>query len=346
MRLRFASLNVWALPYGMAPDTSDRLRRIGEGFAEDPADVWALQEVWTEEAQRDLAAAAREAGYAHVWHPDQGRGGSGLFLASRLPLADVRLETYRTAGIATHIHRGDYAGGKGFATARLETDAGPLVLVNTHLHAQYAPPRSDLYHAHRVGQVVQLAYALRAVREPIVALGDFNLREARPEYEILQGLTGFVDAAAALDAREPTSSDGDRIDYVFSRGPIPRSFASFDAASDHRGVRAELEIVAAPEVQPDPIALRRAAVTLERGRYQARGRRGRERLAAGALTLGALAAILGARASRRRFLRLGLGLGAALALPAAGLAALSSERWVPAERQALAEVASLLDAWH
>jgi endonuclease/exonuclease/phosphatase family metal-dependent hydrolase len=346
VRLRVASLNVWALPFGLAPDTPERMRRIGDGFAGDPADVWALQEVWTEDAQHELSEAARRAGYAHVWHPDEGRGGSGLFLASRLPLGDVQLEPYRTAGIATHVHRGDYAGGKGFALARLETGAGPLVLVNTHLHAQYTSNRSDLYHAHRVGQVVQLAYALRGVREPVIALGDFNLRERRPEYEILQGLTGFVDAAAALDAREPTASDGDRIDYVFSRGPIPRSFTSFDAPSDHRGVRAELEIAAAPEVQADAIALRRAAVTLERGRYQARGRRGRERLAAGVLTAGAVAAVLGARASRRKVLRVGLRVGAALALPAAGLAAFSSERWVPAERQALAEVASLLDAWH
>ena len=92
-------------------------------------------------------------------------------------------------------------------------------------------------------------------------------------------------------------------------------------------------------------ALRRAAVTLERGRYQARSRRGHERLLAGGLAAGAVGGVVGARASRRTVLRVGLRAGAVLALAGAGVALASSERWVPQERGALQQTARLLDAW-
>lgn len=337
MRIRVATLNVWALPLGLAPRRAERIRAIGARLARHEADVWALQEVWTGAAREALARDARAAGYTVV------HGGGGLLLASRLPVEESAFRPFALAGIATHVHRGDYQGGKGFLTARLRTPEGPLVVVDTHLHAQYAPDGADPFFAHRVGQVVELAAAVAPVAAPLVLAGDFNAREDRPEYAILRGLTGVRDAAAELDRREPTSSSGTRIDYVFTRGPQPRAarvFLEQGTYSDHAGLLVELERAPGHAARPDPDAAARAREILARGQREAAVRRRRERgLAAGAAGLGVGALVARRAVSRRRFL---LAAGAAAALPAAALLGVSAERWVAGEVEAFGRVAGLL----
>ncbi len=338
--LRIATLNVWALPWGIAPKRRERMEALGERLQQDEADVWAFQEVWTDDARATLEAAARRA-HLRVAH-----GGGGLMLASALPLADVRFTQYACRGIATHVHRGDWAGGKGFLSARVETAAGPLRLVDTHLHAQYVPDGEDPFHAHRVAQVVELAHSVAGFSEPVVVAGDLNLRERRPEYAVLMGLSGLRDEAAARGHREPTSGSDTRIDYILTRGPRMEEIRNFIARgeySDHGGVWAELALGrgSPPVVQTDPVALALARRTLAAGRDDAQRRRAQERaLAAGAALVGA-GSLAAARLTRRRLL---FGAGAALGLAAAGLWGVSAERWIAEEEAAFAQVSALLDA--
>jgi endonuclease/exonuclease/phosphatase family metal-dependent hydrolase len=360
VRLRIATLNVWALPAPVGRLVPERMQAIGAALPALEADAVALQEVWRSDAQAALLEAGRRAGYAHGWRPPgPARSGSGLLLLSRHPFLDVRFERYALRGRPERIQHGDWHGRKGFARARLDLPEGAVSLLDTHLHAQYAPDGEDDYFGIRVGQVVQLAAALAGADEPVVAAGDFNLREGRPEYAVLTGLAQLRDTAAELGARQDTSRRAkaynrdrpgadSRIDYVFVRGGGGRALRPvrvervFDAEievagrpgaySDHDGVLAELELATGPGTgpaapRPDPAALELAARLVAEGRAHAEQRRDARRRWAGAAGSGAVLGLVGGRSTaitRRRGLRLALGAGAALCLPAGlGLLALA-----------------------
>jgi endonuclease/exonuclease/phosphatase family metal-dependent hydrolase len=346
MRLRIATLNTWGLPEPFAEDVAPRLAEIGRRLRRLELDAIAFQEVWTAQGQVSLIRAGREAGLAHSWHGGSGIRGSGLLVLSRLPIESVRFERYALAGDPSF---GEYYGGKGFAEVRLATPAGPVTLVDTHLHARYAGDAAHEYRPLRTGQIVQLAASARALPGPVVVAGDFNLHDGLgDEYGMLLGLTGLRDAAAEVSAFEPTvyrenpyrgvSKKPDRrIDLLLARdggGLALRSLRAtrvFDtpfehagreiACSNHAGVLAELEVApseGAALPPPDPRAVAFAAEQLAAGRAIARGSRREGRRIAGAGAGAALIASAGLRMgplSRRALLR--------GALRTAGVAALA-----------------------
>jgi endonuclease/exonuclease/phosphatase family metal-dependent hydrolase len=344
-----ATLNAWGLPWDLARHTLRRMRAIREGLAGLGADLVALQEVWSAEARQVLLEGALRAGWGWRWHNRAELGGSGLLVLSRLPIAEARFDPFRLRGRPERLRHGDYWGGKGFALLGIETPGGPVALVDTHLHAQYDADAADEYLGERAGQVVELVAGLSGVAAPLVAAGDFNLREDQPLYRVLTGLGGLRDTAAEIDAREPTVLASNpyrsqrpqasaRIDYLFVRDGIERGIRVrsveriFDealrlggepaAASDHAGLLAELEIGAPAAARPalDPEAGRLARRLLEDGREAARARRdGRRGAGAAALAGGAAAlATRRSRLGRRAFLR-SLAAGTALLAVPAGL---------------------------
>jgi len=377
-RLRVATLNCWALPFGLARHTDARLAAIGERLPGLPADVVSLQEVWTAEARETLLAAGRRGGLEPAFGEEAGGPEhGGLLVLSRLPVRRARFEAFALAGVALHVHRGDYQGGKGFAAVEVETPAGVVRIVATHLHARYG--LDDPYRPHRIGQVVELSRSLADEPLPVVAAGDFNLREGNEGYALLRRSSGLRDVAAALDARQPTvrasspyrggGHRGDeRIDYVFVRdgaatAVIPRRLRRVldepleiegepGAYSDHTGLLAELVLRpgrGAPPHSPDPGTLARARAILVDGREAARERLGRHGSMAGASLLVAGGAAAAARRQRRigrrRLLRLGsLGM-AGLALPWPVVFGASALHWVPEEIAAFDRVLDDLDAW-
>ena len=369
--LRLATLNVWALPFGIARHVPERMEATGRRVAELELDLVAYQEVWTEPARAALLVAGRRAGLVHAWHRRRNpRSGSGLLVLSRRPfLGRPSFARFALRGLPQRIHHGDYWGGKGFVLARVATTAGPLTVLNTHLQAQYTPDPIDEYRGIRTGQIAELAYDLRAVGDPVVALGDFNVREGNPDHGVLMGLTRFADVALALGRPQDTvtrphpyrgaghggagKTSGERIDYVFTRtgrraDALPVSIErDFDArfrvggedatCSDHAGLWAEVEIAPVPPRPLPaalPVALARARSLFAQGRGEALRRQGVVRsLALGGAAL-AVAALPGAaqiRASRRHFLAgVVAGVGVA-ALPGAAAAAWLSEVGVPRE---------------
>jgi len=379
--LRLTTLNVWALPFGLSRHSAARMEAISRRLGELEPDIAAFQEVWTEDARAALLAGGRRAGLPHAWHNPSARGGSGLLLLSRRPLLEVEFSAYLLRGLPQRLQHGDYWGGKGFVLARVQTTAGSLTVLDTHLHAQYTADPIDEYRGIRTGQTIQLAAALLDRRDPIVALGDFNLRTGNPDHAVLMGLTRFTDVALALGNPQDTilvphpyrklarghghgDGHGERIDYAFVRtgdraDAIPKRIErEFDEAleidgeraaySDHAGLLVELEVVSVPpRVLPaaDPAALTRARALLGQGRSEAFRRRGIERslaLGSGALALAAFPAAAQLRSSRRRFLAgLLTGIGAA-AVPGACGTALLSEVAVPRELDAYRQVEALL----
>jgi endonuclease/exonuclease/phosphatase family metal-dependent hydrolase len=373
VRLRIATLNVWGLPWTFARDTVRRIEAIGRQLPQ----LGAVQEVWRRDLADSLTAAGRRAGLAHAWQHGVGRPGGGLLVLSRLPIARARFEAYQVRGLPERIWHADYHGGKGFLEVELPTAAGPVTVIDTHLHAQYGNAYEQDYHAHRMAQVVQLAARVREIRTPLVATGDFNFREDQKPYRMLRGLTGLRDVAAALDRRAPTVTADNlyrgenarparRIDYVFTRDGANRGVALhsidriFDepieldarsaAYSDHVGLLAELELrTTSPSAThtPDPDALALARDALAQGLAAARNRRRDRRISAGVGVGGATLALAGARRlapTRRGLLRAALWGCALVALPTGVGFATLAEIYAVEEARAFEQLELRLDA--
>ncbi|MDJ0851558.1 MAG: endonuclease/exonuclease/phosphatase family protein [Myxococcota bacterium] len=376
--MRIGTLNVWALPEPVGFRVNRRMRALGEHLPSLELDVLALQEVWREGARQALVEAGKRAGLPYAWHATGGLRDGGLLLLSRLPILDARFERYTLPGQPPRSEHVDYYAGKGFLHMRLAGEAGPFHVFDTHLHARYGKSVPHEYATYRIGQIVQLALALREVREPAVVAGDFNLRENTSEYHILTGLMGARDVASELDRRQPTVYDAHpmrrtkrdrRIDYVFVRDSLPggsgvgirprhvaRAFdETFDirgeaaSFSNHAGVVADLEFTRTPVVPPpapDREALRLATASLRKGRDETSQRRVEDRVLAGAGLGGAVlagASVRNERVTRRRLLRASLQGAACLALaPALGFSVLS-EVFAPEEMRAFEDLVARLE---
>ena len=348
MRLRILTLNAWALPSPLSHEPNVRMKAIGDRLATFDADVVAFQEAWSPSARRRLVAAGRTAGYTEIWSRSGSIGTSGMLVLSRLPIRESRFIRFALCGFPQDITRGDYYGGKGIATLTLDTPAGPVALLSTHLiphYGNYGP--EDTYMGHRIAEVVELTGALEQIEIPAIVVGDFNFTEREPEYKVLKGLSGLTDVAAVLDRREETIIPGSpyrtnerppgvRIDYVFVRDGVERAAVPHTISrvldetieingkpasySDHAGLLAEINLDNARPVRPplDAEAVARAAGYLREGRAKAELRRSNHLSVAaggGAFALAAIGSASMAPISRRRLLRAAL-----IGLPAVALA--------------------------
>lgn len=344
MSIRVATLNVWALPGPIAKHKPQRMGAIVRRIIELDPHVVAFQEVWTEASREALVSGTQRAGYSHVWHNPETSRGSGLLIVSKLPIANASFEAFTARGHPEKLNHLDYYSGKGVALVTVETDAGAITILNTHLHANYARgPRPDEYKGVRAAQVIQLAASLSRVSNPLIALGDFNVEEEESSYRVLRALTGLRDVAIDLGARQPTSIRENpyhrprhidkRIDYVFfcegnERGLRPLSIRrefdellDFDGKlgsySDHSGLVAEFAFSDATGAKPTPrdADFAVAAELIETGRRISGERRGRHRVnAASALAagLGTLALARHMSRTRRHFLKNTLGIASGL----------------------------------
>ena len=377
MRVRVLSLNVWDLPRPFGHSARARMQRISEALPALECDLLVFQEVWTSTSRDALIAAGQRAGCPHAWHRERTTGGSGLLVLSRAPIRSARFVPYSLSGLPQRVTHADFYGGKGFVQLSIDLDGELFSVFGTHLHARYTRDNGrDEYLGHRAAEVVEIAAAIRREPTPVIAVGDFNFQESSPEHEILLGLTGLVDAAAALDSRQATvtlsnhyrrarGAGGERrIDYVFSRSGLRRGARPVRIRrildetieisgergnySDHAGLLAEVELqgpgAATPELDAEAVA--RAHALLESGRRSAESRRTGQRLAAGSGLLAGVSALVAARSlpvSRRRLLHAGLlSLAGAAWAASASLTALS-EAFVPDELSGYERVSALLD---
>ncbi len=376
MRLRILTLNAWALPWPLSHEPDARMEAIGGRLASLDADVIAFQEVWSPSARRLLFAAGHRAGYTDAWTRYGSLGASGLLVLSRLPILRSRFVRFALCGFPQDVMRGDYYSGKGIAILTLDTPAGPVALLSTHLiphYGEYGP--DDTYIGHRVAEVVELADALAQIEIPAIVVGDFNFSEREPEYEVLVGLSGLTDAAAALDRREVTvvpgspyraneRAPGVRIDYVFTRDGVERAAVPHTISrvldetieiegqlagySNHAGLLAEVSLDATRFAQP-PLAadaIARAADFLREGRGKAERRR-RDQLGiaagGGGVALAAVGSALAAPVSRRRLLYAGLFGLPALALASSAGVGVLADRIVSDELAGYDKVEALLE---
>lgn len=374
MLLRVLSFNTWGVPF-FSRDRAARMRAIGRAIAEMDFDVVGFQEVFYVKDRRLLIEAAARAGlvYSHYFH--SGVMGSGLLTLSRYPIVQTSFKRFKLNGRPQDLVRMDYYAGKGVGRVRMATPDGPVDVYNSHLIAPYLEFGPDRFAAHRVAQAVEMGrYIVEQSSEvAAVLVGDMNCYPDDTTYATMvlagslleacnEACAGETEAILADRNGYATIHPPDHYDYVFGRSgpkhhlvskrtrfvlggepePNPDGLRGY---SDHYGVLAEFEMMAAPQSMYAgyvPAAPLKSVVEapFSHGIHRNRKQRQKASILAAAASLSSAALVGGRRSSQ-------LGPGARLltgallvGLLVTGGVNLSTAAWLGTESRALA---TLLD---
>jgi endonuclease/exonuclease/phosphatase family metal-dependent hydrolase len=223
------TLNCFGVP---TPTTRPRLLTLARELnARDDAAV-CLQEVQAHAYRKlliDACVSYPHAAYAPFVHAPKG----GLLTLSRLAIEEWQFTLYRSREIPYPPSVMDWLLHKGVLATRMMCSGVPIVVLNTHLHANYSAnwERRHRYTRGVSGQVRQLAELVR--EQPpgavVIAAGDFNFPRGSWLYEEFLAESGLIDPLAG-DMR-PTVRAPQRlaaryalpIDFAFVRTPaLPR----------------------------------------------------------------------------------------------------------------------------
>lgn len=244
-QVRIQTLNVFGLPWPLAPDVEPRCRRIASKIASETADVIALQEAWGEDASAPFAMPYHHR--ASCRQPACLYGSSGLMTLSRHPIRHAESRFFDAGeGIETLVC-------KGILRTIVTLPDGDLDVWNLHLQSGLDDA------AIRAAQIEQLLRWLEKdgdVHRAAIA-GDFNCAPGDPEFAtLLAGMQrlGFVHASCGKPTYDATinplamKEQPKEIDHIFVRdhGTSVAADRVFDEPidgqlpSDHFGVEAVL----------------------------------------------------------------------------------------------------------
>lgn len=281
LRFSLVTYNVWALPVRLpGMERVSRLPRIPGALAAFGTDLILLQEAFDIRMKAFLAESleAYKAGPDLLCREPMIPVGEkdctgGLATLSRWPVLEERFYVHPVGEGAKF----DEANGrKGFMLTTVETELGPMDVVNIHLYAG----RTAADEAQRMLQLAQLRDVVGRAREaerPVLLVGDLNVVHpslsardtslaASEAYRFVVDALGFVDTQPEADERDLTYDiatnryanlwynrfEGRQLfDYVMLRLPEGMTFDlverqrvldGADPLSDHYGVYAVLEV--------------------------------------------------------------------------------------------------------
>jgi endonuclease/exonuclease/phosphatase family metal-dependent hydrolase len=236
--LRVLVLNMHA---GKDAAGQDNLARVAELVEETRADLVLLQEV--DSLTRRSGAVDQPAALARLtgFHARFGNalayqgGGYGIATLSRFPVRASRL--VRLPVDPPQERAGGSREPRGVLHVVVETPAGPLHVLNTHLD----PSGDDRWRRQEGDSVLAVARALAGDGLPVLAGGDFNATPESAAQRALRagGLRDLWPGCGAGDGLTyPASGPTKRIDYLFALGDVTCSGARVlrSEASDHLGV--------------------------------------------------------------------------------------------------------------
>lgn len=216
--IKFLTFNTWGLKY-VSKHRKERLRAIadklaghstltpiaeeflpsgeGEGEGEEDYDVIALQEVWCVEDWKYLAAACA-AKYPHqrLFHSGI-LTGPGLAILSKVPIESTFLYRFPINGRPSAVLRGDWYVGKSVAITVLNTGTRPIAIMNSHMHAPYAPQGDAAYLCHRSCQAWDFSRLIKLYRQAgyaVIVVGDLNSKPGSLPHKFLTMEAGLVDS--------------------------------------------------------------------------------------------------------------------------------------------------------
>lgn len=194
--LRLLTLNTFGLPLFLG---WRRLARISRKLDESPFSVLCLQEI-QQNAYVPLLLRALSRFQHHAFELNVFAPKGGLFTAARLPLHASRFIGYQNRGRPLSPGFADWALNKGVLVSELTVQGRRVVILNTHLHANYAG-NWDPNHAMARIQRDQVRHLVTLVREQprdalVVVCGDFNFPRGSFLYDELLGEAGLDDPLA------------------------------------------------------------------------------------------------------------------------------------------------------
>ncbi|MFN8497832.1 MAG: endonuclease/exonuclease/phosphatase family protein [Anaerolineae bacterium] len=221
------TLNTFGVPF--LPNTRMRLRTAGRSLNVANLDVVSLQEVqysrYVPLLRHEFQSLPHAAFEPHVYAPK-----GGLLTLSRHPLHNIQFHPYKDRRLRFGPAVADWALYKGALVAELADTPLPVIIVNTHLIANYSNnwSRSNRYAQLEHGQAQELAQLInRLNRNALVLLsGDFNFPQESWVYEEFVLATGMLDPLAEQTKptfRPPKLVPGVAplpIDFIFVRPPL------------------------------------------------------------------------------------------------------------------------------
>ncbi len=218
------TVNTFGLPFFLA---WFRLERLANKLASYGTTVLCLQEIqqnaYVPLLRRRLPQYAYCASELNRFAPK-----GGLVTFSRLPLSSNQFVAYENRGRRWSTGFADWALHKGILRTEIEIEAQPIVILNTHLHANYARDWGVENAMARIqrDQERELAAMMRAAPAGalVIACGDFNFPRGVSLYEEFVKQSGASDPLAG-DPR-PTyrpfplmpSKWAIALDFIFVRG--------------------------------------------------------------------------------------------------------------------------------
>ena len=174
----------------LASHTAQRLERAAERILEEQPDVALLQELWKHDDAKNMVNRLAEA-YASADIAGHGffarRSGLLTFVRNQggWSVRGTSFREFEAVGSAWwKLREGDAFAGKGVQRVDIERQGARVVLLNTHLQAEYGEGERSRYLEVRRKQLEELrAFAERVpIDLPLIAAGDLNTRPAEEPY--------------------------------------------------------------------------------------------------------------------------------------------------------------------
>lgn len=223
--LSLLTLNCFGL---WLPNTKQRLLALARELEKSPYQVVCLQEIQLHRYQELLADECPSyfhAVYERYVHCPKG----GLLTLSRIPIISSSFEPYQERGLWYTPMLLDRLFYKGMLATNLHWANIPVVIINTHILANFVGDwdRQGMYARVEERQLTQLANTVRnlPMDSLVVVVGDFNIpRGSRLYFDFLanSGLTDSLarDTQPTLRTPVPVPSRYPlAIDYIFFRSP-------------------------------------------------------------------------------------------------------------------------------
>ncbi|EDO19108.1 hypothetical protein Kpol_2000p76 [Vanderwaltozyma polyspora DSM 70294] len=236
-RIKFLTFNTWGLKW-VSKHRKKRLEAIaktlaGENVAvplegseillpEDQAaggpqtmidnyDVVALQEVWCKEDwEYILSKCSHIFPYTRIFYSGI-LTGPGLAILSKIPIESTFLYRFPINGRPSAFFRGDWYVGKSISVTLLKPltpDTSPLAILNSHMHAPYAPSGDANYHCYRACQAwdfSKMANLYKKAGYAVVVVGDLNSKPGSLQHKLLTVETGLTDSWEQLKGKQDLS---------------------------------------------------------------------------------------------------------------------------------------------
>ena len=215
-------------------DTPFRVNALAQELDKLEAEIVCLQEIHQHLFRRTLTAATPY--HVDAIHaPKRGRPRGGLLTLSRLPVVKHNYVPFVEQGRWMHLEIMDRMLDKGILVTHYDIDGLPIIVINTHIMANYAADyaRTGRPALRQQSQLRQLADDIQAMPSDalVMLVGDFNLPRGSWLYEEFLEASGMEDTLEG-DAR-PTyrplpgvpSHYALPIDFVFVRQPKARTIS-------------------------------------------------------------------------------------------------------------------------